>query len=108
MSKSRVVNIHKVVIRKKLSRKTACKMTLKRMSRILTGRDRLMLVVRFESNKYMNVGKQDWPRSQCLVHFTWTKDMCRGEVADNVVNVDCGLVRESLESKGFPGSSDGK
>jgi hypothetical protein len=34
--------------------------------------------------------------------------MCRGEVADNVVNVDCGLVRESLESKGFPGGSDGK
>ena len=72
MSKSRVVNVHKVSIRKKLSRKTACKMTHKRMSRILTGRDRLMLVVRFESNKYMNVRKRDWPRAQCVDHFTWT------------------------------------
>ena len=35
--------------------------------------------------------------------------MCRGEVGDNVVNVDCGLVRESLERKwGFSGGSDGK
>ena len=35
--------------------------------------------------------------------------MCRGAIGDNVVNVDCGLVRESLESKwGFPGGSDGK
>ena len=36
-------------------------MTLKRMSKILIGRDRLMLVVRFESNKYVNVGKQRVP-----------------------------------------------
>ena len=26
--------------------------------------------------------------------------MCRGAIGDNVVNVDCGLVRESLESSG--------
>ena len=67
-----MVNVHKVSIRKKLPRKIACKMTHKRMNRILTGRDRLMLVVRFESNKYMNVRKQDWLRAQCVDHFTWT------------------------------------
>ena len=67
-----MITLHKVSVRKKLSRKTACKMTLKRMNRILTGRDRLTLVVRFESNKYMNVGKQDWLRAQWVVQFTWT------------------------------------
>lgn len=47
-------------------------MTLKRMSRILIGGDRLMLVVRFESNKYVNVGKQGLAESSGVVQFTGT------------------------------------